>query len=480
MMSFLAPIISIALPWVAGCTLLLILGWPARRQGEPDARPAGRISLVLGYGYFVGLLVLTVWMRLLSVGIGGFGRWTIAAPLVLLTVAAMVFAFRRFSLARAHAVATAILRPAAPGWPRIAWFLLLFWLALRLGTLAIEVGSRPLYAWDAWAEWAPKARVWYELGRMAPFLPGSDWLAGASGAYFDPAPGNPATISLLQAWGAIVLGRWDDSALGWPWLFMLIAVALATYGMVREGGVGMLGALIGAYLVASLPLTDVHVALAGYADLMLCGAYTLSALALFRWAATRGMRDAVIAVGLALACPAIASSGIVWMLTLASGAIVVLWPRRGPKALLWACGALALAALAIAGGPFSDLIPHLDYVSPWRTLEEAFLFADNWHLLWYGAIVLAIVGGRKLLRPRLAPVTMVVMAAIAWLLGATLFGGDVAPWFAEARVPARAGLIVAPLLVFAGILLWRELLARQAAPESDPVKDAHPALAVDA
>jgi hypothetical protein len=480
MMSFLAPIISIALPWVAGCALLLILGWPGRRQGDLVTRAAGRISLVLGYGYFIGLLLLTGWMRLLSVGIGGFGRWTIVAPLVLLAAAAIVFAFRRFSLARAHAVATAILRPAVPGWQRLVWLLLLSWLALRLGTLAIEVGSRPLYAWDAWAEWAPKARVWFELGRMAPFVPGSAWLAGAPGAYFDPAPGNPATISLLQAWSAIVLGRWDDSALDWPWLFMLIALALATYGMLREGGVGMLGALIGAYLVASLPLTDVHVALAGYADLMLCGAYTLSALALFRWAATRGMRDAVIAVGLALACPAIASSGVVWMLTLASGAIVVLWPRRGPKALVWACGGLALAVLAIAGGPFSDLTPRLDYVSPWRALEETLLFADNWHLLWYGAIVLAIVGGRKLLRPRLAPVTMVLMAAIAWLLGATMFSGGVGHWFAEARLPARAGLIVAPLLVFAGMLLWRELLARQAATESEPVKDAHPALAVDA
>jgi hypothetical protein len=434
----------------------------------------------LGYGYFDGLLVLTTWMWILSVGIGGFGRWSIAAPLVLLAAPAMVFAFRRFSLAKARAVATVILRPALPRWQRIAWFLLLAWLALRVGTLAIEAGSRPLYPWDAWAEWAPKARVWYELGHMAAFVPGSAWLAGAPGAYFDPAPGSPATISLLQAWGAIVLGRWDDSALSWPWLFMLIALGLAIYGMLREDGVGMLGALIGAYLVASLPLIDVHVALAGYPDLMLCGVYTLSTLALFRWAATKGIRDFVVAAGLALACAAIASSGVVWMLTLASGAIVVLWPRRGLKALVWACGALALAVLAIAGGPFSDLAAHVDYASPWRTLEEAFLFADNWHLLWYGAIVVAIVGGRKLLRPRLAPVTMVLMAAIAWLIGATMFGDDVAHRFAEAGVPARSGLVVAPLLVFTGILLWRELLAKQVPHESDPVKDAHPELAVDA
>jgi hypothetical protein len=472
--------ITVALPWVAGCALLLALGWPGRRPSDHEERPAGRIALILGYGYFVGLLLLTAWMRLLSVTVGGFGRWTIAAPLVLLAAAGMLFASHRISLARARAVAMAILRPSLPGWQRIAWFLLLAWLTLRFATLAIEVGSRPLYPWDAWAQWAPKARVWYELGRMAPFVPGTAWLAGAPGAYFDPSPGRPSTIPLLQAWSAIVLGQWDDSATNWPWLFMLIALVLAIYGMLRDGGVGMLGALIGAYLVGSLPLADAHVALAGYPDLMLCGTYTLSALALSRWAATKGIRDAALAGVLALACPAIASSGLIWVFTLASGAIVALWPRRGLKALAWAYGVLGIALLAIAGGTFSELAPHLDYVPSWRALEDAFFLADNWHLLWYGAIVLAIVGGRKLLRQRLAPLTMTLLPAIAWLLAASMFSNAVARWFAEARLPARAALVVAPLLVFAGILLWRELMARQAAPEEEPVKAAHPALTVDA
>src|SRR5262249_23362592 len=159
--------------------------------------------------------------------------------------------------------------------------------------------------------------------------------------------------------------------------------------------------------------------------------------------------------------------------TLASGAIVVLWPRGGLKALAWVYGALAVALLAIAGGPFSDLAPRLEYVPPWRTLGDAFLVADNWHLPWYAAIVLAIRGGRKLFRPRLAPVTMVLLPAIGQLLAASMFSSAVARWFPEAHVPARAALIVAPLLIFAGILLWRELMAQQPAPEAEAVKAAH-------
>ena len=73
----------------------------------------------------------------------------------------------------------------------------------------------------------------------------------------------------------------------WPWLLMLVALALAAYGAFRDAAIRPLGALIGAYLVASLPLLDTHAALAGYADLMLAGVYTCAALALHRWVQRR-------------------------------------------------------------------------------------------------------------------------------------------------------------------------------------------------
>src|SRR5207248_7840187 len=82
---------------------------------------------------------------------------------------------------RARSIALAMVRPPLPRWQRIAWIVLLAWLAFRFATLAVEIASRPLYPWDAWSQWATKARVWYELRHMAPFVPGEAWLAGASG-----------------------------------------------------------------------------------------------------------------------------------------------------------------------------------------------------------------------------------------------------------------------------------------------------------
>ena len=469
-MDALALIPAVALPWCAGCAVLLAARWPVPRSAAE--RPQGRVSAVLGYGYFVGLLLLTLWMRLLSFAGIGFGRLTVAGPLLLLAVLAIyLYPGRRSAWARMGALARSVVQPPLPGWQRLVWIALLAWMTLRLATLAVEVAARPLYPWDAWTQWATKARVWYEFGRMVPFVPADAWLAGQSAGYFDAAPANPATIPLLQAWSAIALGRWDDSAMSWPWLFMLGALALALYGMLRDNGVAPLAALTGAYLVVSLPLLDTHTALAGYADLMLCGTYVLSALALTRWASGRDPRDGAIAAGLALACPSIAVGGAVWLLTLVPGLLVAVSRRWGPKLLTWALGTGVLALLVLARDTpmFSWLTVHLDYRSPWRGLAGTYFLLDNWHLLWYAAVALAVVGFRHWPHPPVAPLAAVVASALAWLLVAAMFSDDVAPWFPQARAINRATLQAAPLIVFLGTLLWQELALERTAPAAAPV-----------
>ena len=113
----------------------------------------------------------------------------------------------------------------------------------------------------------------------------------------------------------------------------------AVYGVLRAEGVAPLAALFGAYLVASLPLLDVHAALAGYADLPMGAVYLLAATATYRWCQRRDPRDGIVALGLALACPLIKTPGLVWALTLLPGVVVALMPRRGLR-LLGICAAL--------------------------------------------------------------------------------------------------------------------------------------------
>ena len=457
---------GVALPWLLGFALLAALDWPRSTAGtELDALTDGGPALRLGYGYFIGALALTLWMRALSAAGIGFGRTAIGAPLLAAAAALLFLAVRRrrLSASALRSAALALLRPRLPGWQRWAWTLLLAWVALHLGMVAAEATGRPLYPWDAWTQWATKARVWYELGRIAPFVHADAWLGALPGAYFDAAPDRPATIPLLQVWNCVALGRWDDAAMNWPWPLMLLALTLATYGALRDVGLPALGALAGAYLVASLPLLDAHAALAGGPDLMLSGVYTLAVIAFHRSVVRGDLGGALLALGLALACPLIAPIGTVWMLTLIPGAIVAVSPRRGPRIVGAALGLSTLAVLVLARTDFTLLGHnlHLEYRSPWHEFADAYLLLGNWHLLWYAVVALAIVGARRLMRPPLSALAAVLVPGLAFLFVAYAFTRAPA-WIVDPGSINRTTLHLAPLLVYVCVLLWRELTVRVA------------------
>lgn len=455
---------GLILPWLLGLAVLFALGWP--RAG---ADSGGRAALRAGFGFGIGALLLTFWMRGLSAAGIGFGWLSIGLPLAVATAALFAFAVRVGSIGplAVRATVAALFKPPLPRWQRLVWLGLLAWLALRFLLLAADVAWQPLYPWDAWVQWATKARVWYELGRIAPFVRAEQWFASPGGVYFDAAPNYPATVPLLQVWGSIALGRWDDSAMNWPWLLLLVALVGAVYGALRGEGVAPLAALVGAYLVASLPLLDTHAALAGYADLPMAAIYAMAALAFHRWAMRRDWRDAVIALGLALSCPLIKIPGLVWALTLLPGVIVALLPRRGLRVvgIAYALGFLGLLALARTNVVILGYRLQADFDPGWRTFWDAYLISSSWNLLWYAAIVLAIVGARRLASPRIAPLAVVVGTGVAFLLFVTWFT-NASAWMLELTTLNRATLHLAPLLVVLGVLLWRDLAADpQPAPE---------------
>ena len=192
----------------------------------------------------------------------------------------------------------------------------------------LEVSWQPLFPWNAWTQWATKARVWFELGRVVPFAGSADWLVADGSAYFDAGPQLPPTLPLLQVWASIALGGWDDALMNWPWWQFAVALSFAVYGAMRALDMPALSALVVTFFVSSLPLANVHVALAGYADLPLAAYYACAALAFLRFAASRDLRDVLLAVVLALACTQIKAPGIGWAATL----FRVSSPRYGHRA----------------------------------------------------------------------------------------------------------------------------------------------------
>ncbi len=468
-MVFLGVVFSLALPLALGMSVLSALDWPRTRDS------AGAAALRCGYGYILGALLLTVWMRGLSAVGLRFGWASISLPLLGLTAMLTMWAARhgRVSVTAARSALAAMFAPALTGWRRAFWIALIALLFIHFAFMASEISWRPLYPWDAWVQWATKARVWYELGHLAPFVRADTWLAGADGAFFDASPNYPATVPLLQAWTCIAIGRWDDSAMNWPWLAILAALAAAMYGALRGEGVGSLLALFGAYLLASLPLVDVHVALAGYADLPMAAVYALAAMAFYRWSVRRDMRDGTIALLLACVCPMIKTPGWIWAATLIPGLVIALLPRRGVRVvgIGFTIVALLLFALTRIEPTIAGYRLHLDFAPAWAQLVKSYYLMGNWNLLWYAVLALIVFGWRRLKEPPLLPLTAVTLAGAFFLFFVFAFT-DAAVWLADLTTANRATLHLVPLLVFLGVLTWHALTSVQPGSIHAPAVDA--------
>ncbi|HJU22821.1 MAG TPA: hypothetical protein VJ891_09960 [Casimicrobiaceae bacterium] len=445
-------VIALWLGWLLVWTLGAAIAFALYRRFGDLSADRGGMAFVIGAGWFVGQFALTLWMRLLSFIHVPFGVAPIAGPLALVAAALAWDATRHGGLApvrRARDAYDALRGVDLDKAPRALWLALLGWLAFRFALLLLEVLRRPLYPWDAWTQWATKARVWFELRRIVPFGSEAAWLAAPAGTvYYDAAPNYPGTVPLTQVWSATLLRRFDDALVNLPWWLTGVAFAFALYGFLRRRGMKPLTALVGAWLVVSLPILDTHVALAGYADLAMATYFTLTALSALRYVRTRSIADLVLALVLAVACVLIKSPGKVWIATLVPGLIVASSPRHGLR-IAGAFFAVALAAALVLTRTGITLLGYhlqLDFDMPWGGLWEAYFAFANWHLLFYGAIAVAIIGFRELLSRDLAPLTIVVAAGVAFLLFGFAFT-NARVWVEDQSTVNRATLHLAPLIV---------------------------------
>lgn len=456
---------SVVLPWLAGGCCVLAL---RRREEQRD------LILAAGYGYLIGALATSLAMRALdAVGV----RWTVTLVALQLVGLAVIAG----SLSRLRSLPSLRERwrtwrdrvAALPPRQRLLFFACFALIVVRLCGLGMELAWRPLLPWDAWAQWATKARVWYEYGRIAAFIDGAKWLESGSAMQFvDAHPAYPATVPLLQVWTALCLGRWDESLINVPWLAILATLGLAFYAQLRRIGIGMAQAMLFSYLLLSIPFIDLHVAVAGYVDIFVAAAYGMATMAFCQWVCTRGRTDALLAALCALACIAIKNEGVVWALTLLPPVLVAIDRRvgLGTVALL---GAAILAYLLYGPGELNVLGYTLrtEFSNVSRPMFEHFFEMDNWHLLWYLTLAVIALRWRALFSAKAAPMTVTMLGAFAFVF-VVFFYSNAAFGVADETLVNRLPLHMVPALAFYLAFLWRQAPERASGVENAPAREA--------
>jgi len=482
---------GLLLVWAFGIACLAAL---PRRTAFGD-EPGGRAWLI-GAGGLAGLFLATLWLRALSLAGIAFSAATIALPILAATLALGAWSYRRNRRAPGETDGTsardtpgarmrgalaergaAISGRALPARDRLLWRLLLAWLALRALLLLVEVATHPLFPWDAWTQWATKARVWYELGRIVPFERTDAWFAATGVTYFDAGPNYPGTVGLMQVLASNFLGRWDDTLMNLPFWMLAVAFAFAIYGALRAMEFTPTWALAGTWLVSSLPLANTHVALAGYADLPLAIYFCAAILACLRWLRTRELADAALALLLLAACPLLKIPGRIWALLAAPALLTGLLPRLGPRIVgaAYAATVFGLLLLAQTSPVIMGYHLHLEFAPDWEALANSFFLYDNWHLLWYGALAAAVLGRRQLLSPQVAPLTMVVAGGVIFVAFVLLFT-NARNWLSDQSTVNRATLHMAPVVAIWMLAVFRAWTETLRVPAARPMPAAEEAL----
>ena len=444
--AWLAPVL------LGSATLALLAGKP---------RGAGWLAL-LGGGYVLGTLLCALAIGLL----GAVDVSMIRSRLLPATLAcAIVLAGVAFASIR---------RPKAPHPPcsRLhpsAWGLVVL-LAAHAWLITGEVLLRPPYPWDAWAIWLLKPKAWMLDGRIGPFVDFTRWLGDSGGSLRTAdAWAYPEAIAHLAVWFAAAWGSWNAIAVNVAWLGLWLALLAACHGHLRTLGLDRTRALVATYALGSLPLIDVHVALAGYADLWVAAMLALACLHWLHW--LEGGRRGDLALALAFACllPTLKFEGWAWLLILVGTIVYGCMPARLRRVALMLSpfiGVGVAVASLLRWPPFDWLFGRLGLgVDAATQLEHApaviaatanGMFAQyNWHLFWFAVALTLALRWRILLQSptlRLFGLFLLLGCGFLFMLFVLTPAGR---WAESYTVVNRLGLQVVPAMLAFSALLWR-------------------------
>ncbi|MCR9185093.1 MAG: hypothetical protein NXH81_06840 [Halieaceae bacterium] len=338
-----AILVALLLPWLLGCQLARWL------MGATHP-----LSSCLGYGYLLGLLLVTWTIKACDALALPLQFWSITAVLLLTTGVAYGALYRYGG----STYSAAGLQPARPPKHLPSLWKIGIVGMLSLATVGHFVGVthelllRPTFPWDAWSSWQPEAIQYFDHRSLyAPVDTNRNY-------------GELTTLTLL--WMMLASGETHQPLLHLPWLCIYGALGLVVHGHLQER-CGALGAAVGGYLVLSLPYLNIHTALAGYADIWIAVIFTAGILSLHRYLQTRRIGELALFLLMIIVCAQSKRAGAGFAIALLGVAAItwMLHAKRIVALLIGSLGALGLAVLVLVITGNLDLeIP----LSPSRTL----------------------------------------------------------------------------------------------------------------
>lgn len=467
-MNYFSLAAALILPWITGIFTLASL------QRSNSKNNHSILAGQIGYGFFIGYLILYGLIRLSFNLTGNLElKWVMGALVSLSLLALLVIRYRRkghFS----HPTLTNTSNPSV--WEKVAFTTLIILTATHLVFNLLETIWTPLLPWDAFSAWTHVAKVWFYTGELTDFVPAAQWLAQPdSPAYTSHAYNYPIFSSLMQLWTAVGLGSWSETLINLPQLLCGLAIGMALFSECRQQGASRLISLSVCYLFLSIPLINTHLSLGGYADIWLAGFTGLGFVKLIT--GLKEQQPIAITGGLLLIATAtlIKNEGLIWfLLALLTTAIFQLSSRQLlttlalTSAAILACLLLETTSLELGtlgrvgyfeGKIFAPNMPGLtfQYHNVWPAYFKNFFLMGSWNLLWllvFTSLVTALI-------PPYTPTKKLVTTFVLIFLAGQFFIfflTDQARWAEKYTALNRLPLHFSPALIYACFLLWHDQL----------------------
>ncbi len=166
-----------------------------------------------------------------------------------------------------------LLSPNIPRVRKVAVVLLLLWAGAKLFSVFVETGLRPIFAWDAWANWSVGAKLFYATKSLLLDSPPQDFFA--SGAVLR-ITAYPLHNPMMQMWISLWHGGFDEVLVKFWNPVYLLCLAGCLYLIARKE-LNTIIAMMMLVVFLSSQLMSYH-AIEAYSDLALSVYLLLAAM----------------------------------------------------------------------------------------------------------------------------------------------------------------------------------------------------------